>query len=93
MEVDAGDGAMSQGKMLPAEGLKALVVLHVPHSNILGVGNWQGGQEWVLRDVACLRPGGAPGGTATVLSHCHRPQAYDRDTVHVCLVAQLCLTL
>ena len=38
MEVDAGDGAVSQGKMLPAKGLKTLVVLHVPHANILGVG-------------------------------------------------------
>lgn len=68
MEVDAGDGAMSQGKMLPAEGLKTLVVLHVPHANILGVGNQQRGQEWVLRDAAGPRPGGAPGSTATMLS-------------------------
>lgn len=52
VEVDAGDGAVSQGKNAPAKGLKTLVVLHVPHANILG-GNQRRGQEWALRGTAC----------------------------------------
>lgn len=35
MEIGAGDGEVSQGKKLPAEGLEAYVVLHVPHADIL----------------------------------------------------------
>lgn len=38
MEVGAGDGAVAQGKELPTKGLKAYVVLHVPHADILGGG-------------------------------------------------------
>ena len=38
MEVGAGNGAVAQGKELPTKGLKAYVVLHVPHADILGGG-------------------------------------------------------
>lgn len=44
MEAGAGDGAVPQGEELPAQGLQADVVLHVPHADVLG-GNREGGSS------------------------------------------------